>query len=461
MKRGNRNSTSNEKFSRRKFLRTMGTTTAGLLAAPYISSSKIFAYGQKIKPLSLAKVAITEADSYERSYVKQKVQHLFESIDGITDIVKSGDKVAIKINLTGGSGLPENMWTHPEVLRAVGELIMDCGVSAQNLYIVEALWSDFSYNFFGYLDVQNSLGANMVNLNNADPYTDFMEIEVGNNKFEHDSFLINQILNEVDVYVSIPKMKQHYEAGITCSLKNQVGMVPKDLYIIEGVDEGRRAALHSETGGPSNAYLPRSICDLNLARPVHLAVIDGIVNARGGEGNWNPTFQPCEDHILLAGKDPVATDSVAAYFMGNDPEAEILLKPDGGQCDNHLHLLHQIGVGTNQMNEIEIVGDGAGLITSIRPDYKVTLPSNIKLLQNYPNPFNPSTIIRFYLPQRKYVNIKIYSVTGQEIETLINGYVPAGQHELHWAPNGQASGVYIYKMIAGNYVETKKMIYQK
>jgi uncharacterized protein (DUF362 family) len=460
MERDNHHSTSNEKFSRRKFLRTMGTTTAGLLVAPYISSSNIFAYGHKSKSLYLTKVAITEADNYERSYIKQKVQHLFESIDGITDIVKSGNKVAIKINLTGGGGLPDNMWTHPEVLRAVGELIIDCGVNAQDIYIVEALWSDFSYNNNGYLDVQNSLGANMVNLNNADPYDDFMDKEVGDNKFFYSSFKVNQILNEADVYVSIPKMKQHYEAGVTCSLKNQVGMVPKQFYTIEG-DQGRRAALHNETGGPSNTHLPRSICDLNLARPVHLAVIDGIVNARGGEGTWNPTFQPCEDHVLLAGKDPVATDSVASYFMGNDPEAETLLKPDGGQCDNHLHLLHQIGVGTNQMNEIEIVGDGAGLITSVRPDYSVNLPTTIKLLQNYPNPFNPSTIIRFYLPQRKFVNIKIYSINGQEIETLINGEVPAGQHELHWAPNGQASGVYIYKMIAGNFVDTKKMIYQK
>ncbi len=363
MGKNDREKTSKKKFSRRTFLRTIGTTSAGLLVAPYIGSPNIFGFSREEKSSFLAKVAITKADNYERAFIKQKVQNLFELIDGITDIVKPGDKVAIKINLTGGgSSCPYNMWTHPEVLRAVGELVIDCGVKAEDLYIVEALWSSTSYSQ-EFKDVQNSLGAKLVDLNKPDPYSNFIQKQVGSTSFNFSAFTVNQILSDVDVYISIPKMKQHYEAGITCSLKNQVGMVPKDYYTIPS-NQGNRAALHNQTGGSSQSHLPRSICDLNFARPVNLAIIDGIMNARGGEGTWNPTFQVSEDHVLLAGKDPVATDSVAAYFMGIDPAAEKipLPNPDNGECDNHLYLLNQLGVGTNKMNEIEIVGDGADLI---------------------------------------------------------------------------------------------------
>ena len=460
MEKDNNNKNPQKKFSRRLFLRTIGTTSAGLMVAPYISSSNIFAYGHKSNNSYLAQVAITQATSYDRSLIKQKVTHLFESMGGIGDVVKAGDKVAIKLNLTGGGAgfYADNMWTHPEVVRAVGELLIDSGVNGNDITIVEALWSSASFDDFK--DVQNSLGANMINLNDPAPYSDFVDVSVGPNKFYYDSFLLNKFLSDVDVYVSIPKMKQHFEAGLTCSLKNQIGITPLQLYTIP-TDSGRRGELHSPTHGPSNEHLPRSVCDLNLARPVNLAVIDGVKNARGGEGSWNPTFQPTEDNVLLAGKDPVATDSVAAFFMGIDPEAETLPLPAGGTCDNYLYLLNQKGIGTNKMSEIEIVGDGASLITSVKPGYDTYIPSEIKLSQNYPNPFNPETLIRFYLPKTEFVDLKVYSITGREIETLINGEVPSGFHEVHWTAKNLSSGVYIYKMQANGFSDAKKMIYQK
>jgi uncharacterized protein (DUF362 family) len=471
MKKNNIDDISKNRFSRRKFLRTLGTTTAGLVIAPYLKSANVFAYGHESGSGFLAQVAITQADNYDRSLIKQKVQHLFESLGGISDTVKTGNKVGIKINLTGGSGnanhvrhkgvdIREDMWTHPEVLRAVGELIIDSGINGNDIYIVESLWDAASYNNFGYSDVQKSLGAQMVNLNNKEPFADFKDKAVGSNKFFYSSFKLNQILSDVDVYVSIPKMKQHYEAGVTHSLKNQIGIAPIQYYMQTAAD-GMRSKLHFE-GGDIGTHLPRSVCDLNLARPVHLAVIDGVKNAVGGEGVWNSTFRPAENHVLLAGKNPVATDSVASYLMGIDPEAKKIQLPDGvRQCDNYLELLHQKGIGTNQMKEIEIVGDGAGLVTSVRPAYEVIIPTGIQLFHNFPNPFNPSTTIIFYLPKTQYVTVRLYSITGQEIETLVEGEVPEGQHELHWTARNISSGVYICKLQAGAFVDTKKMIYQK
>jgi hypothetical protein len=298
-----------------------------------------------------------------------------------------------------------------------------------------------------------------VNLNSAAPYADFVNLAVGTSGYFYSSFRVNKILSDVNVYVSIPKMKEHYEAGVTGSLKNQIGMVPKQLYVTP-TDQGRRGALHTE-GGPSNTHLPRSVSDLNLARPVHLAVIDGVKNARGGEGVWNPTFRLAEDHVLLAGKEPVATDSIAAYLMGHDPAAATLSLPAGGTCDNHLELLHQRGVGTNHLDQIQAVGDGAGLVTSVLPGREPTVPSGVELYQNYPNPFNPSTTFRFHLPSEGEVRIRIYGATGEMVETLAEGLLPEGIHELRWTPGGIASGVYFCELRAGGFVERRKMIYQK
>jgi uncharacterized protein (DUF362 family) len=466
----NHKSESDNKVSRRKFLNTIGAATTGLIIAPYIKSGSIFAYGYDDATQYVSKVAITGADNYDRMYVRQKVEHLFEELGGIGNIVKPGDRVAIKINLVGGSGsassnrhqgrqIYETMWTHPEVLRATGELLIDNGVSPSDFYIVEALWDDASYNNFGYRDVQESLGAQFIDLDKKEPYDDFIEIPVGENGYHYESFICNRILNDIDVYISICKMKQHSGAGVTHTIKNQIGIVPLQHYTMP-FDTGRRGELHTG-GGIEGIHLPRSISDLFFARPVHLSIVDGIMNSEGGEGVWNNTFTPADYNVLLAGKDPVATDSVASYMMGNDPEADRFRLPNGNYADNYLKMLSNKGAGTNKMNEIQLVGDGADLVTSVKTGQPDTTPKTIVLSDNFPNPFNSSTSINFFLPDRQHVTIKLYSVTGQEIDTLVEGFVPAGHHLLQWNAHNIASGVYFYVMTAGNFRESRKMVYQK
>jgi uncharacterized protein (DUF362 family) len=468
--------------SRRRFLKRLGAATAGVLVVPYLKPSGVFAYGYKGSSSYIAQVAITNtkntlADNYDPATIKTKVQYLFDTLGGITDVVKKGNKVGIKINLTGGSanatspllnGLPitEAMWTHPSVLQAVGELLIDAGVNGSDIYIVDSLWDTGptapfgSSDSFGYAAVQKTLGCNMVDLNNPAPYSAFTTKNVGTASRNFQSFTMNQILSDIDVYVSIPKLKQHAEAGLTCSLKNQIGTVPKSLYTITS-NTSRRQKLHNPTGGSSASYLPESICDLNAARPVNLAVVDGIKNSKGGEGVWISTFALYESHVLFAGKDPVATDSIGAYLMGLDCQATTLPLPGGGTCDNYLYLLNNSGVGTNQLNEIEVLGDGASLITSVQPKNEIRKPTGFQLCPNFPNPFNPSTRIIFYMPKAEHVSIKIFAITGQEIETLVEGVVPAGEHDLNWSATGLASGMYICRMQAQNYSETIKMIYEK
>lgn len=86
-------------------------------------------------------------------------------------------------------------------------------------------------------------------------------------------------------------------------------------------------------------------------------------------------------------------------------------------------------------------------------------PVSFRLAQNYPNPFNPVTTISFQLPKRDWVSLKIYDITGREVASLIDGFIESGSHRMNWqASEKVASGVYIYRLQAGKFVEERKML---
>lgn len=89
------------------------------------------------------------------------------------------------------------------------------------------------------------------------------------------------------------------------------------------------------------------------------------------------------------------------------------------------------------------------------------LPTEFSLSQNYPNPFNPITEISLSLPAASDVTLEIFNIVGQRIATLAEGYVEAGNYSFTWNGSGQASGIYLYCLKAGEFVETKKMMLLK
>ena len=86
---------------------------------------------------------------------------------------------------------------------------------------------------------------------------------------------------------------------------------------------------------------------------------------------------------------------------------------------------------------------------------------NFTLHQNYPNPFNPTTTIQFSIPQRSYVTLKVFDLLGREVATLVEGEYPQGSYKVDWRAENNSTGIYFYKIMAGDFVETKKMVVMK
>lgn len=87
--------------------------------------------------------------------------------------------------------------------------------------------------------------------------------------------------------------------------------------------------------------------------------------------------------------------------------------------------------------------------------------NTFSLKQNYPNPFNPSTTIEYTAPVNTHVTLKIYDILGKEITTLVDKYQNSGSYIVIWNASNLSSGVYFYKLVAGNNVETKRMLLSK
>ncbi len=95
---------------------------------------------------------------------------------------------------------------------------------------------------------------------------------------------------------------------------------------------------------------------------------------------------------------------------------------------------------------------------SVAKSEESTSPKTIQLLQNYPNPFNPSTLISFNLPKASNVSLKVYSITGRLVATLLDEYVQNGYHAVRWDASNQASGIYFYTLNVENTALSKRMV---
>jgi len=119
-----------------------------------------------------------------------------------------------------------------------------------------------------------------------------------------------------------------------------------------------------------------------------------------------------------------------------------------------------VGQGTNGLT-----GDDEGFLIAVNGISAVeenqNYPDGFSLDQNFPNPFNPSTTINFSIPNEELVLLKVFNSLGEEVAELVNESKPAGNYSVPFDASGLASGIYLYKIIAGGFIQTRKMILVK
>ena len=305
-----------------------------------------------------ASVAIARVNRYDPLLLRQQMEGMFQSLGGLADLVRPGSRVGIKLNLTGGTWwdtpdkppATEYFVTHPSVAGVLVEILRDLGASQVTL--MDGLGDPASFEKWGYAEMAKKLGAQLVDLCLPSPYASFMLFPVGSNSLVYPQFYLHPTLHELDVFISLAKLKCHTTTGVTLALKNLIGIAPTSAYRRKESDNNR-SAFHGDIR--FDTRLPRVIIDLNRARPVHLALIDGILTAEAGAGPWDKNMAQVAPGLMLAGRNPVAVDAVAAAVMGFNPEAANGVSPFVGG-ENHLALASEAGLGTHRLAQIQILG---------------------------------------------------------------------------------------------------------
>jgi uncharacterized protein (DUF362 family) len=357
----------------------LGSIAAGVAAA-------LPARAQAAAPTS--PVAIAKCLTYG-SELRPTLARMFDQLGGLGGLV-NGKTVAIKVNLTGESSqrfghlpLETTYWTHSAV---IGETIHLLGLAgAKRIRILESPWATIEpleeFMLAANWEPRHFLNAapriefeNTNFLGNAKKYSR-LTTPKGGHMFR--AFDLNHSYEDCDVFVSIAKLKEHATTGITLAMKNCFGITPCTIYGGgAGVDEpslvpvNGRSPLHYGNRQPSRSApaendpksprdggyrVPRIVADLAAARPIHLSIIDGIETINRGEGGWIRGVQHIKPGVLIAGMNAVTTDAVATAVMGFDPMADRGTAPFE-KCDSTLRLAEELGVGTRDLNRIEVTG---------------------------------------------------------------------------------------------------------
>jgi hypothetical protein len=182
-----------------------------------------------------------------------------------------------------------------------------------------------------------------------------------------------------------------------------------------------------------------------------------------------------EQHLFIEQRPEIGEGQIFDAEIKTIPNKEITLTTDGLENfeDYEVYLLEErlsklynlkddleISLTSlHQFNQYKILIGSVNFINRIK---KELLPSEYILYQNYPNPFNPRTLFRFSLPEKSKVNLNVYSILGELVETIISNEVyDIGNYEVEFRADGLASGIYVYRLIADDFVDSKKMILLK
>ena len=169
----------------------------------------------------------------------------------------------------------------------------------------------------------------------------------------------------------------------------------------------------------------------------------------------------CTDYFGVGGCDVwlIKTDANGdtlwtKTFGGSDVDyaKSIQQTTDGGYVI--VGTTHSFGAGSSDVWLIKVAPD----VTSINETLQ-TVINDYRLQQNYPNPFNLETVITYKLVGNAKVSLKIYDIAGREVKTLVNRNQPTGEYSVSFDASGLASGIYIYKLKASSFEQSRKMLF--
>ena len=356
---------------------------AAIAAAPLLKGAPA-APAAPVAPVSIAKCASYDED------VTAKLGVLFDQLGGLGGLVR-GKTVTIKLNMTGSpaqrlQGLAPALthYTHPKVVGAVAYHLGKAG--ARRIRFVESAWAtagpledvmlDSGWNVRSLLSA--AAGVEFENTNALGKSKSYARFKVPGNAYMYPAYDLNRAFEDTDVFVSLAKLKNHATCGVTLSLKNCFGSLPASIYGDNaGVDEpnenptsGRGRVGHQGLRQPSKLApqelhfganhdpgyrVPHIVADLSAARPIHLAIVEGVQSMAGGEGPWVRGVRPVKPGVLIAGLNPVCTDAVATAVMGYSPRAARGTAPFQ-TCDNTMLLAEAHGVGAADLQRIDVRG---------------------------------------------------------------------------------------------------------
>ncbi|MEA1979787.1 MAG: S8 family serine peptidase [candidate division Zixibacteria bacterium] len=160
-----------------------------------------------------------------------------------------------------------------------------------------------------------------------------------------------------------------------------------------------------------------------------------------------------------------ATGPVGATFSDlTDADGAITFETDktksceGEWCFEVTNVTHASNTYNSAANNVTKACESGPVFKEVDGAIASLIPDSYRLHQNYPNPFNPSTEISFALPKSGFVNISVYNIMGQKVAELVNNNLTAGNHSVEWDASAMSSGIYLYRIDAEEFSDTKKML---
>ncbi len=295
-------------------------------------------------------VSICRAANYEPDHIREAVSECIKMLGGIKKFISPGQKVLLKPNMLGAFEPEKAVTTHPEIVKAVAKMVIAAGAEC---FIGDSPGIGTFKSVCQITGIDEAAKAAGAELRELDDPGEFIKADnkVGR-KLPLSSFLKN-----IDVIISLPKLKTHAQMGFTGALKNQYGLIPGSL----------KAEYHYRM--KTREWLAEFIVDINCAAPVKLAIMDAVIGMEGeGPSGGDPRAIGC----IIASADLTALDAVACRMIGIDAANNPIL-----------HASEERGFGAVDPEKIEIIGLDADELYI--DDFKI-INDNINILRLLPLP---------------------------------------------------------------------------